>query len=67
MLGTSADLWIPGFQDVASHFYSYSFALNPDWSRKFSLRPEIQAYFRNVAEQSVSTFRVIIDHELTDA
>ncbi|EME88035.1 uncharacterized protein MYCFIDRAFT_85932 [Pseudocercospora fijiensis CIRAD86] len=36
--------------DVASHFYSYSFALNPDWTRKFSLRPEIQAYFRNVAE-----------------
>ena len=37
--------------DVASHFYSYSFALNPDWSQKFSLRSEIQAYFRNVAEQ----------------
>ncbi|KXT07331.1 hypothetical protein AC578_437 [Pseudocercospora eumusae] len=37
--------------DVASHFYSYSFALNPDWSRKFSLRPEIQAYFRHVAER----------------
>lgn len=37
--------------DVASHFYSYSFALNPDWSQKFSMRPEIQAYFRDVAEQ----------------
>ncbi|EME49361.1 hypothetical protein DOTSEDRAFT_49642 [Dothistroma septosporum NZE10] len=37
--------------DVASHFYSYSFALNPDWSQKFSLRSEIQAYFRNLAEQ----------------
>lgn len=37
--------------DVASHFYSYSFALNPDWSQKFSLRSEIQAYFRSVAEQ----------------
>ncbi|KAF1841845.1 cyclohexanone 1,2-monooxygenase [Cucurbitaria berberidis CBS 394.84] len=37
--------------DVASHFYSYSFALNPDWSRKYSMRPEIQAYFRSVAEQ----------------
>jgi cation diffusion facilitator CzcD-associated flavoprotein CzcO len=37
--------------DVASHFYSYSFALNPDWSRKYSMRPEIQAYFRGVAEQ----------------
>ncbi|KAL6712455.1 hypothetical protein ACN47E_000332 [Coniothyrium glycines] len=37
--------------DVASHFYSYSFALNPNWSRKYSMRPEIQAYFRSVAEQ----------------
>jgi cation diffusion facilitator CzcD-associated flavoprotein CzcO len=37
--------------DVASHFYSYSFALNPDWSRKYSMRAEIQAYFRGVAEQ----------------
>lgn len=37
--------------DVASHFYSYSFALNPNWSRKYSMRPEIQAYFRGVAEQ----------------
>ncbi|KAK4547095.1 hypothetical protein LTR36_001316 [Oleoguttula mirabilis] len=37
--------------DVASHFYSYSFALNPAWSRKFSLRGEIQAYFRGVAER----------------
>ena len=37
--------------DVASHFYSYSFALNPDWSQKFSMRSEIQAYFCNVAEQ----------------
>jgi cation diffusion facilitator CzcD-associated flavoprotein CzcO len=36
---------------VASHFYSYSFALNPDWSRKYSMRPEIQEYFRSVAEQ----------------
>jgi cation diffusion facilitator CzcD-associated flavoprotein CzcO len=37
--------------DVASHFYSYSFALNPDWSQKFSMQPEIQQYFRSVAEQ----------------
>jgi cation diffusion facilitator CzcD-associated flavoprotein CzcO len=36
---------------VASHFYSYSFALNPNWSRKYSMRPEIQAYFRSIAEQ----------------
>ncbi|KAL4888366.1 hypothetical protein BDV59DRAFT_211167 [Aspergillus ambiguus] len=32
--------------DVASHFYSFSFALNPNWSRKFALQPEIAAYCR---------------------
>lgn len=37
--------------DVASHFYSYSFELNPNWSQKFSMRCEIQAYFRGVAEK----------------
>ena len=37
--------------DVASHFYSYSFALNPDWSQKFSMRSEIQQYFRDVAHR----------------
>lgn len=39
--------------DVASHFYSYSFALNPNWTQKFSMQSEIQEYFRSVAEQSV--------------
>lgn len=37
--------------DVPSHFFSYSFALNPDWSQKFSMRPEIHQYFRNLAVQ----------------
>ncbi|KAK5004579.1 hypothetical protein LTR60_006512, partial [Cryomyces antarcticus] len=36
---------------VASHFYSYSFALNPNWSQKYSMREEIQTYFRSIAEQ----------------
>jgi cation diffusion facilitator CzcD-associated flavoprotein CzcO len=30
--------------DVQSHFYSFSFAPNPDWSRKYSPWNEIQAY-----------------------
>ncbi|KAK2794813.1 hypothetical protein FQN52_007584 [Onygenales sp. PD_12] len=34
---------------VASHLYSYSFAPNPDWSRKYALQPEIFSYFRSVA------------------
>lgn len=44
--------------DVASHFYSYSFALNPDWSRKYSMREEIQRYFRNVSDRFGVTERV---------
>ena len=35
--------------DVPSHFYSYSFALNPTWSRKFPLQKEILEYFHSVA------------------
>ncbi|PGH17875.1 hypothetical protein AJ79_00774 [Helicocarpus griseus UAMH5409] len=37
--------------DVASHLYSYSFALKPDWSRKYALQPEIFSYFRSVAQK----------------
>ncbi len=32
--------------DVQSHLYSLSFAPNPDWSRHFSPRAEIQAYLQ---------------------
>ncbi|MHB1809529.1 MAG: flavin-containing monooxygenase [Solirubrobacteraceae bacterium] len=42
----------PGCQcDVPSHLYSFSFALNPDWSRTFSTQPEIQRYLRRVANE----------------
>jgi len=35
--------------DTPNHFYSYAFAPNPDWSRYFSLRDEIQAYLEGFA------------------
>ena len=35
--------------DTPNHFYSYSFAPNPDWSRYFSLRDEIEAYLEGCA------------------
>jgi len=42
----------PGLScDVPSHLYSYSFAPNPDWSRRFSPGQEIQAYFEDVARR----------------
>jgi 4-hydroxyacetophenone monooxygenase len=37
--------------DTASHFYSYSFAQNPDWSRYFALQPEIRDYIADCVER----------------
>jgi len=50
--GTWRENTYPGLScDVPSHFYSYSFALNPEWSRRFSPGAEIQAYFEDVARR----------------
>jgi cyclohexanone monooxygenase len=35
--------------DVPSHLYSYSFALNPRWSKTYANQPEILAYLEQVA------------------
>ena len=37
--------------DIASHLYCYSFEPNPNWSRKFSPQPEIQAYIEHCADK----------------
>jgi cation diffusion facilitator CzcD-associated flavoprotein CzcO len=48
--GTWRDNSYPGCAcDVPSHLYSFSFALNPDWSRTFSPQPEIWAYLCDTA------------------
>ncbi|MBL1076151.1 NAD(P)/FAD-dependent oxidoreductase [Nocardia sp. 2] len=50
--GTWRDNTYPGAAcDVPSHLYSYSFALNPNWSRSFSKQPEIQSYIQGVADK----------------
>ena len=50
--GTWRENTYPGLGcDVPSHLYSYSFALNPNWSHRFSPGPEIQAYLERTAEQ----------------
>jgi cation diffusion facilitator CzcD-associated flavoprotein CzcO len=36
---------------VVAHYYSYSFCLNPNWSYKYPLQPEILDYFKNVASK----------------
>src|SRR4029079_3752496 len=43
--GTWRENTYPGLAcDVPSHLYSYSFAPNPEWSRRYSAGAEIQAY-----------------------
>src|SRR5260370_17096682 len=47
--GTWRENTYPGIAcDVPSHLYSYSFALTPDWSHRYSPGAEIQAYFERV-------------------
>jgi cation diffusion facilitator CzcD-associated flavoprotein CzcO len=49
--GTWWDNSYPGCQcDVPSHLYSFSFALNPDWTRTYSPQPEIWDYLRRCVE-----------------
>lgn len=37
--------------DTPNHFYSFSFAPNPNWTRHFSLRNEVQSYLLDVSEE----------------
>ena len=53
--------------DVESHLYEFSFAPNPDWSRRFAPQPEIWAYLRDVAERYGVTERIRFDHDVTAA
>ena len=50
--GTWRENTYPGLAcDVPSHLYSYSFALTPEWSHRYSPGPEIQAYFERIARE----------------
>jgi cation diffusion facilitator CzcD-associated flavoprotein CzcO len=50
--GTWRDNSYPGVAcDIPSHFYSYSFAPNPEWSRQYSPGSEILAYLQDVAQK----------------
>ncbi len=50
--GTWRDNTYPGCAcDIPSHLYSFSFALNPRWSRTYSSQSEIQDYLRSCAER----------------
>lgn len=50
--GTWRDNTYPGCAcDVPSHLYSFSFELNPNWSRMYSKQPEILAYLKNYVDK----------------
>jgi len=66
--GTWRDNTYPGAAcDVPSHLYSYSFELNPNWSRSFSPQPEIQRYLRGVADKYGVQDQHLFDTEVTAA
>ena len=53
--GVGGTWWVnryPGCAcDVPSHLYSFSFASNPNWSRRFAPRREIQSYLERTLDQ----------------
>ena len=53
--GVGGTWWVnhyPGCAcDVPSHLYSLSFAPNPDWTRRFAPRAEIQHYLQHLSER----------------
>jgi len=64
--GTWRENTYPGIAcDVPSHFYSYSFAPNPEWSHRFAPGAEIQAYFEDVARRYGVDGRIRFGREVT--
>ena len=53
--------------DVKSHLYSYSFALNPEWSRLWSRQPEILRYFERCAERYRLDRHLALNTEIVSA
>ncbi|WP_040524338.1 flavin-containing monooxygenase [Gordonia effusa] len=66
--GTWRDNTYPGAAcDVPSHLYSYSFALNPSWSRSYSHQPEIHRYINGVADTYGVRSKARFNTEVTQA
>jgi cation diffusion facilitator CzcD-associated flavoprotein CzcO len=53
--------------DAPSHIYSYSFAQQVDWSRRFAPGPEIQAYLRRCVDDAGIAARIETGAEVTAA
>ncbi|MDP8955644.1 MAG: NAD(P)/FAD-dependent oxidoreductase [Actinomycetota bacterium] len=66
--GTWRDNGYPGCRcDVPSHLYSYSFALNPEWSETYSGHDEIWEYLRRVVDEFGVAQRILFNHDVLDA
>ena len=65
--GTWRENHYPGLScDIASRWYSFSFALNPDWTHRYSYGPEIQAYMEKTARDFGVTDIVRFNTAVTD-
>lgn len=53
--------------DVPSPLYSFSYAPNPHWTRRYALQEEIHAYLRDVADRFGVTPRIQYGREVTAA
>jgi cyclohexanone monooxygenase len=66
--GTWRDNTYPGAAcDVPSQLYSFSFALNPQWSSYYSPQPEIRSYIERVAQESGVLDRFAFNTAVEDA
>jgi cation diffusion facilitator CzcD-associated flavoprotein CzcO len=66
--GTWRDNTYPGAAcDIRSDLYSFSFAPNPDWSRRYGPQKEIQAYLRSTAKRFGVLPQILFGAELTRA
>ncbi|MGR8922065.1 MAG: flavin-containing monooxygenase [Gammaproteobacteria bacterium] len=65
--GTWRENTYPGLScDVPSRWYSFSFALNPDWDHRYSYGPEIQAYMEKTARDFNVTDAVRFNTPVSD-
>ena len=53
--------------DVPSHLYSFSFELNPEWTRTYSRQPEIRDYLRRCADKYGVRPHVQLNTTVTEA
>lgn len=65
--GTWRENTYPGLScDVPSHYYSYSFELNPGWTHRFSTGSEIRQYFEDVADKYELRQRIQFNREVSE-